>query len=462
MTQLTGVMLETVRGYGTERSVAEGDVLFADGDARYPLIVVLAGVVALVEDHGGDHARTLLEYGPGEFPGEIGMFTGQRAYLTAAVRTAGTVIVVAPAQVEAMMERELDLSELLLRVFLGRHRRLGVHGTGITVVGRRADEVTRHLLEVLDRNRIGRRWLDPGEAQDAQRAAAVLAQAGADPDELPVVAIPGRPALARPSNRELLDALGLSSPPDGTDQTCDLLVIGAGPGGLAAAVYAGSEGFATTLVERTAFGGQAGTSTRIENYLGFPAGLSGLIATGARYNRLELDGIDRFEGAGVCYAATEPEPEPEAWACAGDEIVIVGGGNSAGQAAMFLSRGCAQVHIVIRGPALSDSMSHYLIAEIQARPNISVTTDAEVTGVIGADRLEAVMLTDRSTAQSRRLATGALFVFIGAAPCTGWLSGRLATDEDGFLLTGPQAGGGDGGREPALFAARADGLTGPV
>ncbi len=287
---------------------------------------------------------------------------------------------------------------------------------------------------------------------------------------------------------------------------CDLLVVGAGPGGLAAAVYGASEGMATILAEDTALGGQAGTSSRIENLLGFPAGLSGeelaaraalqaqkfgvriklaskavslfsdsgvhrvrfddgdaitaksvIIATGARYNRLPLARLAQFEGVGLYYAATQMEAQ----ACHSDPVAIVGGGNSAGQAALFLSKSSAQVHVIIRGETLAASMSRYLIDQIERNPRITVTPRTQVTALLGKDQLEGVELLETSREQRSALLVRGLFVFIGAQPSTGWLAGQLAEDSHGFLLTGtniPQAQLDDTGRMPLFLETSRPGV----
>jgi len=300
--------------------------------------------------------------------------------------------------------------------------------------------------------------------------------------DLPIVVVPGGPLLRRPASRELLDALGLSGPASADpSEVCDLLVVGAGPGGLAAAVYGASEGMVTVLAEDTALGGQAGTSSRIENLLGFPAGVSGeelaaratlqaekfgvrvklgsravslssedgmhlvrfddgevttakavIIATGARYRRLPLDRLADFEGVGVYYAATQMEAQ----ACRAGPVAIVGGGNSAGQAALFLSRSSAAVHVIIRGQSLDSSMSRYLIDQIERNPRITVTPRTQVTALLGEDQLEGVRVLDITAQQTSELPVRGLFVFIGAEPATEWLAGQLAEDSHGFLITG--------------------------
>jgi thioredoxin reductase (NADPH) len=476
---LSRVQLDVLHRYGTEEAVVEGEVLFADGDETYDLIVVLEGEVEIIEHYGHADEEVIAAYGPGEFLGEKGLLTGQRAFLTAAVSVAGRILRIPVVQVPVIMTQELDLSEIILRAFLVRHARLTHRGSGLTLVGSRFDANTRRLLEVLARNRISSRWL---ELERSPEAEAMLVELDVPVDDLPIVVVPGGQVLRNPGSRELLDALGLvtGDARDSSDR-CDLLVIGGGPAGLAAAMYSASEGMTTILAEDTALGGQAGTSSRIENYLGFPAGLSGeelaaraelqarkfgvrfrlasraaalssggdshqvrfedgavvtaasvIIASGARYNRLPLDRLTAFEGVGVYYAATQMEAQ----ACTGGPVVIVGGGNSAGQAALFLARTCTEIHIVIRGESLASSMSRYLIDQIERHPHIRVAPRTEVVGLVGERELEGVVLHDHEREESWTLPACALFVFIGAKPSTEWLDGQLAEDEDGFLLTG--------------------------
>jgi thioredoxin reductase (NADPH) len=471
--------LNTLKNYGHEIPIARGEVLFADGDLTYDMIVMLEGEVKIVDHHGRPDEAVIITYGPREFLGEMGLLTGQRAYLTAIATSEGRVLRIPVADVKTIMAEEPDLSELILRAFLFRHSRLINLGSGPVLVGSRFDTDTHRLLEVLARNRLSSKWL---ELEGSPEAEALLRELDVPIAELPIVILPGGSLLRNPSNLSLLDALGLADAPvEDRSEVCDLLVVGGGPAGLAAAVYGASEGLTTTLAEDTALGGQAGTSTRIENYLGFPAGLSGeelaaraalqaekfgvrlklgasaaalssaaglhtvsfddgetvtaksvIIATGARYNRLPLDRLSDFEGVGVYYAATQMEAK----ACSGGPVVVVGGGNSAGQAALYLSRTCTEVRIVIRAESLASSMSRYLIDQIERRPQIHISPRTEVARLVGDQKLDGVDLRDNESGQTSFVPASGLFVFIGANPCTAWLDGQLAQDDHGFLLTG--------------------------
>jgi len=478
---LDAAQIDVLRRYGREVGVDAGDVLFADGDESYDLIVLLTCHAEIIQDRGRPEESVLASYGPSQFLGEIGLLTGQRVYLTAVATTAGRILRVSPDQLRVVMAQELDLSELILRAFLLRHSILTHIGSGLTLIGSRFHPDTRRLLEVMARNRLPSKWLDLESSPDAET---MLRELEVPVEDLPIVIVPGGPLLRNPDSRTLLAALGLSGAGDhGQRDICDLLVLGGGPAGLAAAVYGASEGMVTTLAEDTALGGQAGMSSRIENYLGFPAGLSGeelaaraalqaqkfgacimlaskavslssendihhvtfesgevisaksvIVATGARYNRLPLDRLTEFEGLGVYYAATQMERD----LCGEGPVVIVGGGNSAGQAALFLGATCARVYIAIRGPSLEASMSRYLIDQIDRLPHIEVLPHTQVTGLIGKTQLERVELVDSARQETSTVAVRGLFVFIGAQPATDWLDGQLAKDTHGFLLTGSE------------------------
>ena len=270
---LDGAQLDVLRTYGTERDVAAGDVLFADGDETYDLIVVLEGTAEIVQGYGQPGATVIVTYGPSQFLGEIGMLTGQRAYLTAVATSPGRVLTVPVDQVRVIIGQEPGLSDLILRTFLLRHSNLMRQGAGLTLIGSRFDADTRRLLEIMARTRLVCAWLD---LEGSPEAEAILQGLDVPVGELPIVIVPGGPVLRNPGSRALLDALGISGAVDPYPPgVCDLLVVGGGPAGLAASVYGASEGMTTTLAEETALGGQAGTSSRIENVLGFPSGLSG-------------------------------------------------------------------------------------------------------------------------------------------------------------------------------------------
>ena len=472
--------LDRLRRYGVEQEMKAGDVLFAEGDESYDLFVVLEGEVQIIQYRGKPKEQVIADYGHHHFLGEISLLTGQRASLAAVANADGRVLRVPVEHVRVVMAQEPVLSELILRTFLLRHEKLTRMGSGLKLIGSRFDADTRRLLEVLARNRLASKWVDLEGTPEAEE---MLCRLNVPVGDLPIVIVPGLALLRNPSNRDLLDSLGLShSHQNNGSKTCDLLVVGAGPGGLSAAVYGASEGMATALAEDTAFGGQAGTSSRIENYLGFPAGLTGeelaarsilqaekfgvrmglgsraaalssegglhrvtfedgevvdakslIIATGARYNRLPVDRLTDFEGVGVYYAATQMEAQ----ACGTEPVAIVGGGNSAGQAAVFLSRTCRGVYLLIRGPDLRKSMSRYLVDQIEKNPRIKVRTNTQVSGVIGEDRLEGLELVESGSEEKSELEVLALFLFVGARPNTVWLDGQLAQDEHGFLLTGP-------------------------
>ena len=501
---LDAAQLEVLRWYGTEREVAAGDVLFADGDETYDLIVLLAGTADIVQGHGRPDPRIIASYGPSQFLGEIGILTGQRAFLSAIATSAGRVLAIPVTQLQQVMAQEPGLSDLFLRTLLLRHSLLLRRGTGLTLIGSRFDADTRRLLEVLARNRLVWTWLDLETSTEAEQVLEGLSIPVAD---LPIIIVPGGQMLRNPAGRALFEALGIVGDTDAyPDETCDLVVVGAGPGGLAAAVYGASEGMATTLVEDTALGGQAGTSSRIENYLGFPAGLSGeelatraalqaqkfgvriklaaratslasearlhhvsfddgetvharsvIIATGARYNRLPVDRLSEFEGVGVYYAATQVEAQ----ACGAGAVAVVGGGNSAGQAALFLSQTCENVHVVIRGDALGKSMSRYLVDRIERHPGIVVWPLTQVSALTGEGQLDGIEVRIAGQPEHSKLAVRGLFVFIGAKPGTEWLAGQLAQDSHGFLLTGhdiPTARLEDDGPTPLFLETSRPGI----
>jgi thioredoxin reductase (NADPH) len=473
--RLTDEQRGRLRAVGHTRQVTPGEILFRDGDPGYDFFVVESGAIAIVEGYGHEN-RVIAVHGRHRFLGEINLIAGSPAYLSAVVRDAGEVIQVPADRLRTLLAEDEELSNLILRAFMSRRSILIDIGAGVKVVGSRYSQDTRRVRTFLARNRMPYHWMDLEEDAEAE---ALVSGLGVAACETPVV-IAGQEVLRNPSNADIAATLGFGSrgpaPP-----MCDLIIVGAGPAGLAAAVYGASEGLDTQVIDKVAFGGQASTSARIENYLGFPTGISGselaeraiiqasrfgarmvvpamavglhaenghyaielsdgsyvnshtiIVATGAQYRKLDLPDLDRFEGLGVYYAATQAEGA----LCADDPVLIVGGGNSAGQAAMFLSQQAANCGLAIRGGDLGKSMSRYLIDELERREQVELMTYTEVVELKGSDVLEAVVVADNRTGARRELECRALFVFIGADPHTDWLRGHVAMDEHCFLLTG--------------------------
>jgi thioredoxin reductase (NADPH) len=465
-----------LRARGKVRAVEAGEVLFRDGDATCDFFVVESGAVAIVQGFEREN-RVIVVHGPHSFLGELNLLTGSRIYLTAVVREAGEVIQVPVAELLELVGQDAELSNLILGAFLARRSLLIEAGTGVKLVGSRYSPDTRRLREFLARNRMPYQWID---VESDEEADTLLRALRVEPGQTPVVIGACSTVLRNPSNTEVARLLGLGA--RGTPPAlCDLVIVGGGPAGLAAAVYGASEGLDTQAIDAIAFGGQASTSSRIENYLGFPAGISGsdlaeraalqagkfgarlaipmeavglvredghfaiqlaggdvvngrsvIVATGAQYNKLDVPGLERYEGLGVYYAATQAE----GLLCAGDSVIIVGGGNSAGQAAMFLSQHAARCRLLIRGEELGKSMSRYLVDEIGRRDEVEVSTCCEVVELEGDQVLESVVVEDTRTGSREKLDCRALFVFIGASPHTDWLGGQVAMDEHCFLLAG--------------------------
>ncbi len=484
--------------YGVEESVPAGHVFFREGERGSDFVLVLTGVVEAVAHFGDSGETTSTIFNPGQFVGVMNILSNEGAYVTATATEASRVLKVPLAQLRAVIGEDVALSEIVVRAFLLRHSLLLRLGTGPKLIGSRFNDATREILDMLARNRCAITFID---VESARRAEALLRNFGFTVADIPLVLVAGRPILRNPSLEEVAAVFGIQADSTRLEEVYDLLVVGAGPAGLAASVYGGSEGLSTTVVEAVAVGGQAGTSSRIENYLGFPAGLSGaelaaraalqaekfsaailvgsnaktlnsvggihsveltdgrtlraravVVATGARYRRLPVERLAELEGSGVFYAATEVEAQK----CTG-AVVVVGGGNSAGQASVFLSKRL-DVHHLIRGDSLDATMSRYLIDQIQRNPRITLHTRTQVKALIGATVLEAVVIetADRGRPQ---LPACALFSFIGAEPNTDWLKDCLQLDEDGFIVTGSDLTATDGWipllletSQPGIFA----------
>jgi thioredoxin reductase (NADPH) len=457
--------------HGEERAAEVGETLFEIGDESYPFVAIIEGEVAVTDAAGHEIVR----HGASGFLGEMNLLSGQTVFLTAVVTKPMRYIAVDREVLRQLLFEDGSLSDLLLSAFVERRELLQQReGIGIEIVGPRESGETRRLVEFARRMRLPHAWLVPEE--DLQAAALVEQLDAAD---IPLVRLPGGAALRRPSNGELSRALGIGLELAPREEV-DLLVVGGGPAGLGAAVYGASEGLDTLVIEGTVLGGQAGASRRIENYLGFPAGISGtelasravsqarkfgartatpyrarsldpgadrhlvrleesnevaaravVLSTGAEYRRLPVADLDLYEGISIFYAAGPPEAQ----LCAAQRVGVIGGGNSAAQAAVWLARGGALVTLLHRRASLSETMSAYLIDELD-RYGVAVRDQSEVRALHGEEgRLESVTLTDGST-----LSLSFLFLFLGASPCTDWLGDVVARDSNGFILTGRDAG----------------------
>lgn len=481
--RLTDEQIMFLSRYGERERLAKGSLLFCQGDRDCGLFVVLDGLVQVVEEGGPEEdPRVIAVHGRGRFVGDLSMLTGQAAYVTAVAQTDLEVLEIPYDRLKEAVSQDQALGDLILRAFILRRSIHAGLGVGLRIIGSRHSVDTRRLRDFASCNRIPYRWEDLEEDPEAEASVQAF---GIPPDQTPVVIWKGRTVLRNPSTTELAELIGLradSLPRDAHD----LLVVGAGPAGLAAAVTAASEGLSTVVIDATATGGQAGTSSLIENYLGFPAGISGaeladravvqarkfgatfmipgearqlgrvdghfvvgltdgaqveahtvVLATGVRYRRLDVPGMDRLEGPSVYYAATESE----ARLCRGEPVVVVGGGNSAGQAALFLARNASAVNLLIRHDDLNRDMSRYLADRITSTPGVHVWRNTEVVELLGDLVLEEVIVRDLRNDERRRLSATALFVLIGAEPHTQWLAGAIPLDDKGFVLTGVGAGG---------------------
>ena len=470
---LSSTQLDTLRAHGEERTAEVGDVLFTVGDRSYPLIAIIEGEAA-VQDAAG---HEIVRHGPSGFLGEINLLSGQTVFLTAVATQPMRYIAVDRDALRPLLFEDALLGDLLLSSFMSRREALQrQQGVGLEIVGPQSSEPTRRMLDFARRNRLPYTWIDP-DAEPAAEGSRATVSGGAG--EFPLVRLPGGPELHDPTSGQVSRALGIGLELAPSEEV-DLVVVGAGPAGLGAAVYGASEGLSTLVVEGTALGGQAGTSRRIENYLGFPAGISGseltsravtqarkfnartatpyralalepggarhrlvledghevlaravVLATGAEYRRLPVEDLADYEGVSIFYAAGPSEAQ----SCGATRVGVVGGGNSAAQAAVWLARGGALVTLLHRRADLRETMSDYLVLELE-RYGVAVRDSSEVAALHGSDgQLEAVTLRDGA-----RVALSFLFLFLGAAPCTDWLGDTVARDEKGFVLTGEQAG----------------------
>ena len=485
---LSSSQLATLAAVGEERTAKVGDVLYRVGDKSYPLIAILEGEAAIVDAAGNEIVR----HDEGKFLGEVNLLSGQTVFLSAVVTRPMRYIAVDRDALRPLLYDDGPLSDLLLSTFIARREALqGVQGIGLEIVGPHTSVSTMRMVDFARNNRVPFTWRDTGRPDDAEARALVT---GSDEATLPLVRLPGGLEMRGPSTGQVFRALGIGLELAPREEV-DLLVVGGGPAGLSAAVYGASEGLSTLVVEGSALGGQAGSSRRIENYLGFPAGITGselagraitqarkfnarlatayralalepgngrhivrleddrevaaravVLATGAQYRRLPVDNLAEYEGMSVFYAAGPPE----AAICGASRVAVVGGGNSAGQAAVWLARGGAIVTLLHRRADLRETMSDYLIHELD-RYGVAVHDKCEIAELHGTDgQLEAVTLTS-----GEKLPFTALFLFLGALPCTEWLDDAVVRHDDGFILTG-EAAGADNLLEtsvPGIFAA---------
>jgi thioredoxin reductase (NADPH) len=466
----------TLAKFGTRRALRDGEHLFKAGDRTYKFFVVERGAVEIVEHSSGETKKVAL-HERHAFGGDVSLVTGRPALVSAVARGDTEVFEISPGDIRRIMGERPALGELLFRAFIARRELLvASEFQGLRVIGAGSSRDTLSIRNFLARNQVPFTWIDP---EHDPHVGALLQSFGLTEADMPVVVFGPEPLLRNPSTRELADLIGVRRPL--TQRSYDLVIVGGGPAGLAAAVYASSEGLATVVIDACAPGGQAGTSSKIENYLGFPTGISGaelanrailqaqkfgtqfsspspvarlefekdttlvwfdgehvstrclLIATGAEYRKLEVPQREQFEGLGVYYGATPTELQ----LCHGAEVIVVGGGNSAGQAVMFLSEETRRVYLLLRGGELRKGMSSYLADRIESADNIEVLVDTEISRMIGEQRLEAVEIKNYRTGETRTVPTPAVFTFIGAIPCTNWLPVEIETDSKGFVKTGP-------------------------
>ena len=475
---LTSEQISRVAAHGNRRAVAAGEVLFTAGDQRASFFLVLAGQLD-VFSISGDGEVLLAIHTAGEFSGEVSLLAGRRGLVTIRVTQSGEVIELDREALLAVVQTDPELSEIFMRAFILRRVELIARGFGdVVLLGSNHCASTVRVKEFLTRNGHPYAFLDLDREPDVQL---LLDRFHVSIDDVPVVICRGEVVLRNPTDEQIADCLGFNDAIDGS-RVRDVIVVGAGPAGLAAAVYAASEGLDVLVVESHAPGGQAASSSRIENYLGFPTGISGadlagraiaqaekfgaelmiakgavrlecgpvrhaietesggrflarcvVIATGAQYRTLSVENLSRFHGAGVYYGATPIEAQ----LCRGEEVVIVGGGNSAGQAAVYLAQTAKRVVLMVRAEGLADSMSRYLIRRIETNPAIELRTRSEISGVEGGAHLESVRWRDLQSDQEERAAVRHLFVMTGAVPSTQWLDGCVGLDERGFIKTGP-------------------------
>ena len=481
---LTPAQIARIAAHGGERPIARGDVLVEAGDPTVPFFVVRSGEIEIVRPSSLGDALVAV-HGPGKFTGEANMILGRRSLTRARATEPGAVVELTREKLLSLVQTDAEIGEIVMRAYIYRRIELAAHGIGdVVLVGSAHSAGTLRIKEFLSRNGHPFGYIDLDRDADVQDLLDRFEIAAAD---IPVLICRGEVVLRNPSNEQIADCLGFNQNID-RSQVRDVVIVGAGPAGLAAAVYGASEGLDVLVIESNSPGGQAGSSSKIENYLGFPTGISGqdlagrayvqaqkfgaeiliargaaaltcdrkpygiridegsrvqartvIVATGAHYRKPALDNLSQFEGAGVYYSATFMEAQ----LCGGEDVIVVGGGNSAGQAAVFLAQTAGRVHMVVRSGGLADTMSRYLIRRIEETPAIELRTATEIVGLEGEAHLERVRWRDNRSGDTTSHAVRHVFLMLGAVPNTGWLAGCLALDPSGFIKTGPDLSSDD-------------------
>jgi thioredoxin reductase (NADPH) len=474
---LTQAQIARIETLAKKRAVRAEEVLYQPNDATPPVFVVLSGAIRIIAVIAG-HEQTVTTYTAGQFSGELLMIAGRRSIYKCQAVEAGTLLELSAVNLRALIAKDADLSDIFMKAFLARRLSLQEKGQGnVAVLGSRYSAGTLAIREFLTRDGHPFTYVDLDSDEVAQE---FLDRFGITTGDIPVVICSVDVVLRNPSPRQVAKALGFNSQIDET-KVRDLVVVGAGPAGLAAAVYAASEGLDVLVVEKRVPGGQAGSSSKIENYLGFPAGVSGgdlaakaiaqsekfgaqimvtraverldcgqrpyrvglddgqfiptrciVLATGAEYNKPSIDNLETFTGSGIYFSATFMEAQ----FCASEEVAVIGGGNSAGQAAVFLSQTASTVHLLVRGRSLAETMSRYLIQRIEENPRIQLHSSTELHALEGKGHLECVSWLDKVSGKTSTHPIRHVFVMAGASPRTEWLAGCLALDRKGFILTG--------------------------
>jgi thioredoxin reductase (NADPH) len=474
---LTPAHIDRLRSYGKVRSVKAAEVLFEPGKSGMSCFVVLSGKLDIVV-FGLSGEKVFVTYGPGQFSGEVVLISGAHALSRGRVAEPGEFLEIGADALRTLIAKDAELSDIFMRAFLLRRVAMISGGLGnVAVLGSQHSSNTLRLREFLTRNGHPYRYVDLDSDKGAQE---LLDRFDIKLEDIPVVICGGKTVLRNPTNQRLAECLGFTGQID-EHRIYDVAIVGAGPAGLAAAVYAASEGLDALMIESEYPGGQAGASSKIENYVGFPMGISGqelaaralvqaekfgaqmmvgqkvvkircdqrpyqltlengdgidarsvVIATGAQYNKPNVENLERFEGQGIYYAATAMEAQ----LCTGEEVVVIGGGNSAGQAAVFLADTVRKVYMLVRGKELSETMSRYLIQRIVENPGIELHLQTEIVALAGDSRLNRITWLNRAKGEESVHEIGHVFVMAGASPCTDWLRGSLALDNQGFILTG--------------------------